>query len=450
MSHDLGWNRREVLQAALALAAGWRGFHNAVQGAPSVLRSRDSTNKLNLAIIGVNNRGAANLAAVAQENIVALCDVDEEWSAQQRSRFPQAAFFTDYRRMFDQLHQKIDAVIISTPDHQHALPAAIALSLGKHVYCEKPLTLTVQEARHLRQLAAVKKCITQMGTQIHAGENYRRVVEWVRSGVLGPVQRVLVWNSSKPVGGRRVNKPPVTKVNRDLWLGPNENAFFEAEMLPSGWKFPWPHFHWRWWWEYGGGTLADLGCHYLDLPFWALDLSAPTRIEACGRKTYSGDNNVPDVMQVDYYFPPRGQQPAVHLTWYHGVPGPDLEGKETYKGYPAGVLFVGEKGRLVADYSKHQLLPDELARSATPPPRSIPPSVGHHREWCDAIRQGSLPSCHFGYAGPLTETVLLGNVAYRAGKAISWNHEKGTTGDSTADGLLGRNYRKGWELPKVG
>jgi len=450
MSRTMSWNRRDVLRTMLGVTAGWCGAGSTALGVPGILRSPTAANKLNLAVIGVNNRGAANLAAVAQENIVALCDVDEEWSAQQRARFPQAAFFTDYRRLFDQLHHKIDAVVISTPDHQHALPAAIALSLGKHVYCEKPLTLTVHEARYLRQLAAERKAITQMGTQIHAGENYRRVVEWVRSGVLGSVRRVLVWNSSKPVGGRRVNRPGPTKLNRDLWLGPNENAFFEAEMLPSGWKFPWPHFHWRWWWEYGGGTLADLGCHYIDLPFWALDLTAPTRVEARGRKTYTGDNDVPDILQVDYHFPERGTRPPVHLTWYHGVPGPDLDGKETFKGYPAGILFVGEKGRLVADYSKHQLLPDELARAVMPPPRTIPPSVGHHREWCDAIRQGTLPSCHFGYAGPLTETVLLGNVAYRIGKAISWNPEKGTTGDAQADALLSRNYRKGWELPKLG
>ncbi|MCS7022204.1 MAG: Gfo/Idh/MocA family oxidoreductase [Gemmataceae bacterium] len=448
MDKGHNWRRREILQVGFGLAAGW-AVHPSVQAAPAVIRQRGSIERLRLAIIGVNNRGAANLAAVASENIVALCDVDEEWSAAARQRFPQAAFFTDYRRLFDKMQAQIDAVVISTPDHQHALPTAIALVLGKHVYCEKPLTLTVHEARLVRQLATTRRCITQMGIQIHAGDNYRRVVEWVQAGVLGPIRRVHVWNASKPVGGKRGTGGPLAKVDRDLWLGPNDNSFFEAIMNPSGWKFPWPHFHWRWWWEYGGGTLADLGCHYLDLPFWALHLTAPSRVEAQGRKTYIGDNDVPDIMQVDYYFPARGELPPVHLTWYHGVPGPDLHGKETYKGYPAGVLFVGEKGKLIADYSKHQLLPEELARSLTPPARSLPSSPGHHQEWLNSIRNGTTPSCHFGYAGPLTEAVLLGNVAYRAGKPIEWDPIKGTTGDARADTFLQRPYRKGWELPKV-
>lgn len=447
MNRTARWHRREVLRVGLGASVGLVG--NRLTAAPHVLRSQKATQRLNLAVIGVNNRGAANLAAVAEENIVALCDVDETWSASARQRFPQAAFFTDYRRLYDKLHHKIDAVVISTPDHHHALAAALALSLGKHVYCEKPLTLTVQEARLLRQLAATKHCVTQMGTQIHAGDNYRRVVEWIRSGLLGPIRRVHVWNASKPVGGRRLSNPQTASIHRDLWLGPNENDFFEAVMNPSGWKFPWPHFHWRWWWEYGGGTLADLGCHYIDLPFWALELTAPTRIEARGRKTYNGDNDVPDIMQVDYHFPARGDRPPVHLTWYHGVPGPDLGGKEIYKGYSAGVLFVGERGKLVADYSKHQLLPDDFARSVSPPPRSIPHSIGHHKEWLTAIRDGTTPLCHFGYAGPLTETVLLGNVAYRAGKPIFWNHDKGSTGDPKADTFLTRHYRKGWELPAL-
>jgi predicted dehydrogenase len=447
MGIDRHWRRREVLQVGLAAAVSVSSRR--ALAAPAVLRDRLTTQRLNLAVIGVNNRGAANLNAVASENIIALCDVDESWSASARQRFPQAAFFTDYRRMFDKLHQQIDAVVISTPDHHHALASALALSLGKHVYCEKPLTLTVQEARLLRQLATTKRCITQMGTQIHAGENYRRVVEWVRSGALGLIERVQVWNSSKPVGGTRRPNPQTARIDREVWLGPNDNEFFEAIMNPSSWKFPWPHFHWRWWWQYGGGTLADLGCHYLDLPFWALDLTAPTRITAEGRKTYQGDNDVPDVMRVDYYFPARGQLPAVHLTWYHGVPGPDLHGKQVYKNYPAGVLFIGNKGQLIADYSKHQLLPEELARSLSPPPRSIPPSVGHHKEWLTAIREGTTPLCHFGYAGPLTETVLLGNVAYRFGAPIAWDHENGTTGNPKADALLKRHYRKGWELPTV-
>jgi predicted dehydrogenase len=419
----------------------------AALAAPMFVRARNAADKLNLAVIGVNNRGAANLAGVAHENIVALCDIDEGWSAKARGQFPKAAFFTDYRKLFDSMAKDIDAVVVSTPDHSHALPAALAMSLGKHVYCEKPLTPSVNETRHLRKLAAGKKLVTQMGTQIHAGENYRRVVEIVQAGLLGPVARVHVWNGSKPVGGKRVGAKPSAKFDTDLWMGPCPAEFFEAAMNESPWKFAWPHFHWRWWWEFGGGTLADLGCHYIDLPAWALGLGAPSRVMATGKKTYEGDNDVPDVMQVDYTFPAAKGRPEVHLTWYHGVNGPALDGKEAYKGYGAGVMFVGEKGKLISDYGKHQLLPEEFAKDFKAPPKSIPASVGHHKEWCEAIKTGGPTTCNFDYSGQLTETVLLGNVAYRAGGPITWDAEKATTGDPAADKLLGRDSRKGWELP---
>jgi predicted dehydrogenase len=405
--------------------------------------------KLNIAAIGINDRGGSNLAEIgrAKENIVALCDVDEEWSANARKLFPKAVFFTDYRKMFDKVGKEIDAVVVSTPDHSHAIPAALAMTLGKHVYCEKPLASSVNETRHLRRLAAEKKLITQMGTQIHAGENYRRVVEIIQAGLIGPVDRVHVWNSSTPIGGKKTTAKPSAKFDLDLWLGPNTTDFFEAVMNKSSWNFAWPHFHWRWWWEFGGGTLADLGCHYIDLPFWALALTAPTRVTATGKKTYSGDNTTPDIMQVDYEFPPREKAPPVHLTWYHGVGGPGLDGMEIYKGFGAAVMFVGKKGRLIADYGKHQLFPAEFAREFRPPAKSIPGSIGHHTEWCEAIKSGGKPTCHFGYSGLLTEAVLLGNVAYRSGQALKWDTVHETTGNAEADRLLGREYRKGWELP---
>jgi predicted dehydrogenase len=419
----------------------------AVFTAPMYVRSANRADKLNVAVIGVNDRGAANLAGVAHENIVALCDVDEAWSAKAREQFPKASFFTDYRKMLDKTAKEIDAVVVSTPDHSHAPAAALAMSLGKHVYCEKPLTPSVNEARVLRKLASEKKLVTQMGTQIHAGENYRRVVEIVQAGLLGPVKRIHVWNSSKPVGGKKLEGKPTAKFDLDLWLGPRPIEFFEAEMNKSGWNFAWPHFHWRWWWEFGGGTLADLGCHYIDLPFWALGLTSPTQVSATGKKTYSGDNTVPDVMQVDYQFPATRTRSEVHLTWYHGVSGPDLEGKIIHKGFSSAVMFVGEKAQLIANYDKYQLLPDEFARSFTLPPKTIPASIGHHKEWCEAIKTGGTTTCNFGYSGLLTETVLLGNVAYRHGKPIVWNAASGKTDSKEADALLGREYRKGWELP---
>jgi predicted dehydrogenase len=430
-------SRRRFLAASAGLLA-----------APAVLAARGANEKLNIAVIGVANRGSANLNGVASENIVALCDVDPANAARARSQFPDATFFTDYRQLFDKLANKIDAVVISTPDHTHAHPTLIALTLGKHVYCEKPLCHSVEEVRQVRQATAAKKLATQMGTQIHAEQNYRRVVEIVQAGILGSVKRVHVWNSSRPVGGKKVGSKPSADFDIDLWLGPAPVAFFEAEMNKSPWNFAWPHFHWRWWWEFGGGTLADLGCHYIDLPFWALGLTAPTTIVATGKKTYAGDNTVPDIMQVDYQFPAVNGRPAVHLTWYHGTSGPGLDGQEKYPGYGSGVLFEGEHGKLVADYSKHMVLPEEFAKSFIRPEPSIPPSVGHHREWIEAAKTGHPTTCNFDYSGALTEAVLLGNVAYRAGEQITWDAVAATVANASAKQYLGREYRKGWELPK--
>lgn len=427
-------NRRKFLAASASAFA-----------APNVLSARGANDKLNVAVVGVANRGAANLAGVAHENVVALCDVDPENAKKAREQFPKAAFFTDYRKMLD-AHKTFDAVVVSTPDHTHALPACIAMSLGKHVYCEKPMAETVAEVRHMRAMAAKHKVVTQMGTQIHAENNYRRVVEIVQSGLLGEITRVYVWNGSKPVGGKKLSAKPSAKFDLDLWMGPTAGEFFEVENNKSAWNFAWPHFHWRWWWQWGGGTLADLGCHYVDLPYWALGLTSPTKATANGKVTYTGDNTTPDVMRVDYEFPASGGRAPVSLTWEHGVGGPD-GGKETFKGFGSAVMFVGQKGRLVADYGKYLLLPEEFAKGFQAPEKSIKPSLGHHKEWLEAIRGNGTPLCNFEYAGRLAEAVLLGNVAYRAGKAIAWDHAKGTTGDKAADAFLSREYRKGWELP---
>lgn len=416
--------------------------------APAFLSARGANERLNIAIIGAANRGAANVDGVKDENIVAICDVDPANTVKAQKQFPDAAVLTDYRKLFDTMSNKFDAVVISTPDHLHAHPTLTGIQLGKHVYCEKPLCHSVEEVRRIRNALKGKKLATQMGTQIHAGENYRRVVELVQSGVLGPIQHVHVWNSSRPVGGKRGGMP-TANFDLDLWLGPVPTDFFEAKMNESGWKFAWPHFHWRWWWEFGGGTLADLGCHYTDLPFWALGLTAPTTIQATGKKTYMGDNDVPDVMQVDYQFPAVGDRKAVNLTWYHGVSGPSLDGSEKYPGYGAAVMFVGEKGKLISDYGKHLLLPEEFAASTTRPSKSIPPSIGHHKEWIEAAKTGSPTTCNFEYSGQLTEAILLGNVAYRCGEPISWNAAEATVSNPKAKQFLGREYRKGWDLPKV-
>ncbi|MCZ2344046.1 MAG: Gfo/Idh/MocA family oxidoreductase [Bacteroidales bacterium] len=431
-------SRRGFLAASSAVAAV-PFVRSATAGEPS--------QKVRLAVIGVAARGKANFDGVAHENIVALCEIDEDRAADARRRFPSAAYFTDYRKMLDAVASKVDAVVISTPDHNHALPALIAMDRGKHVYCEKPLAHSVNEVRAMRDAAVKHKVVTQMGTQIHAGDNYRRVVEIVQSGKIGKVKRVHVWCHRQPDAMKKIPTPkPGVKFDTDVWLGPAPAEFFYAAG-PS--KFPWPHFDWRWWWEFGGGVLADMGCHFTDLPFWALGLKHPTTITAKGTPVAGGDNgSMPATLQVDYQFPATLKQPAVHLTWYHGVAGPDLSGKTTFPGFSDGVLFEGEKAKLVANYGKYRLFPDEFAADFRAPEPTIAKSIGHHREWLEAIRTGGTPLCHFGYAGNLAETVLLGNVAYRAGSPITYDAVTGQVTDvKAANQYLGRPTRKGWEYP---
>lgn len=393
------------------------------------------TERLNIGVIGVANRGADNLAAVASENIVAVCDVDLDNLGKAKSAFPKAAAFQDFRKLLDL--PKLDAVVVSTPDHMHAIPAVMAMRLGKHVYCEKPLAHSVHETRVMTEAAAKNKLVTQMGTQIHATANYRRVVEAIRSGAIGTVARVHVWNPVRPEPGIRVqNGTPPATLDYNLWIGPAPMRPYHVSHL---------HFRWRWWWDFGGGVLADLGCHYIDLAFWALGLTAPIAIEAKGKKDYDGDNEVPGVMQVDYHFPARAAQPPVHLTWYHG--GWKPEGAEKY-GMPAAVLFVGEKGELVANYSQLRLLPEDRFKGIEIP-RTIPDSIGHHQEWLLAIKEGGKTTCSFDYSGPLTEAVLLGNVSYRCGqKRLEWNSEKFAVTNNLpeAESLLRPEYRTGWSL----
>ena len=427
-------NRRRFVAASTAIAA-----------APlvKVFAAGEVKNPVRLAVIGVADRGAENLKGVAAESIVALCEIDEPRAVAARKQFPKAQFFTDYRAMLDKVGKEIDAVVVSTPDHTHAHATLSAIALGKHVYCEKPLCHTVGEVRRVMKAAAAKKVVTQMGTQIHAGDNYRRVVEIVQSGKLGAVQRVHVWCSRRPDPGR-VMKAPVNRLKFDLdqWLGPVPEDFFYAGHLN------WPHFHWRWWWPFGGGVLADMGCHFTDLPFWALELGSPSAVKATGTELPNADNTVPQTLRVDYTFPATKGRGEVKLTWYHGVPGPDLDGKVRFPGFNDGVLFEGEGGKkLLANYTKYQLLPDEFAKDSKAPDVTVAKSVGHHQEWLDAIRGDGKTLCHFGYSGPLTETVLLGNVAYRAGVELKWDDDKGLTDSKEANALLSLEPRKGWEWP---
>ena len=349
--------------------------------------ARSPNEKLNIGVIGVAAQGAYNLGNVATENIVALCDIDEHRLGAAAEKFPGAKKYADYRRLLDQ--PDLDAVVVATPDHSHAIPSVWALKRGLDVYCEKPLAHSVYEVRQMRDWAAKKKAVTQMGTQIHAGDNYRRVVELVQAGALGKINRVHVWkDADSRIGqGKRVKEgTPPSYVDYDLWTGPAPMRPFDESHF---------HFNWRYWWDFGGGTLGDFGCHFMDLPFWALGLRYPTTVEAKGEITYKGDNDVPDNMQVDYMFPAHGDQPPVQLTWYHGRWRP--EGAEAY-GKGNAVLFEGERGRLLADYGTHKLFL-EPGLTADTPPQSIPTSIGHHQEWIHACKTRGETTCNFDYSG---------------------------------------------------
>ena len=403
--------------------------------------------RLGVACIGVGGRGAVNLEAVGGENVVALCDVDEKRAGGAFDRFPRAKKFHDFRKMLAELDKQIDAVVVSTPDHTHAVAAVAAMRMGKHCYCEKPLTHSVYESRVMAELAAQKKLATQLGTQRHCWQNHRRVVELVRSGTIGPVRECHVWIGGSRGGGERpTQSPPVPPhLEWDLWLGPAPKRPYHPVYAPYGWRF---------WWDFGTGETGNLGCHSLDSPFEALSLGSPTAVEAEGPPVHP--ETTPQWMRVRYEFPARGDLPPLVLHWSHGRrPSELLEEKERAK-WRSGMLFIGQKGTLLADLFTWKLLPESrfpnLHPAKAPKPKAFgfswePDSSGHYREWIRACKTGGPTSCGFGYSGPLTETVLLGNVAYRAGERFQWA-AKGLKAVNCpkAEALIRREYRKGWSL----
>ncbi len=433
------FSRRRFLQTSAALGAA--------SLIPGIGLARDnkgssSDNPLRVGVIGVNGRGAGNidsLARVPTAAIVALCDVDENRAAGARKTFPEAQFYTDFRKLIDQ--KDLQAVLIATPDHTHAVAAMTALKADLHVYCEKPLTRTVSEARAVREMAVKMKRVTQMGTQIHAQNNYRRVVEVIQSGAIGPVKEVHVWVGKEWSGKGRPNEtPPVPKgLDWDLWLGPAEDRPYHPDYIPE---------KWRGFWAFGGGTLSDMACHYMDLPFWALDLRYAEKVSAEGAPV--DPETAAKWTQITWEFPARGKQPGVKLTWYDGGEGvkrrPKTVNDITLPAWGDGVLFVGEKGLCIANYDQYKLLPEKDFEGFAAPKPTIANSIGHHREWVEACRNGGTTTCNFDYSGALAETVLLGTVAYRCGKPFTWDAAKLRASEADAEQFLQHQYRKGWAL----
>ncbi len=421
--------RRQFLAHSAALGAGLY--------VSNFVRADDSQSpneKLNIGIIGPGGRGAGNVAGVASQNIVAICDVDDRRAAQAYSEFPQAAQYKDFRNMLDE--QKLDAVVVSTPDHTHAYSGVTAMRRGLHCYCEKPLTRTVWEARLMAQTAKEYHVATQMGTQIHAENNYRRVVEIIQSGAIGPVRKVNVW-VGKGWGGTRWptdSQPVPPEVDWDTWLGPAAYRPYHEAYMPA---------EWRRWWDFGGGTLGDMGCHYIDVVFWALELRHPLTCQAEGPPPHP--ETAPSGLKATWEFPARGDQPPVTLTWTDGDLAQTMHDGHQLPG--SGVYFVGDEGSMFADYGSYRLFPEDKYADFKPPEQTIPNSIGHHAEWIRACKTGEPTTCNFDYSGALTETVLLGNVAYRIGRKIEWNGaELKATNAPEAANLVWQPSRKGWEL----
>ena len=422
-------------------------------GFPAITSARSPNARLQVAAIGVGGRGAANLGAVANsEDIVALCDVAAAPLNAAAERHPDARRYVDFRELFaDDLDY--DAVVVSTTEHTHAFAVLPALRAGKHVYCEKPLTIDVAEARLLTEAAAEAGVVTQMGTQIHAGENYRRVVELIQAGAIGAVSEVHVWVGrawgwQTPEEARRhgdivnVQDRPETEdpvpdgLDWDLWLGPAPWRPFNRIYVPGP--------KWYRWWDFGNGTMSDLGSHWNDLPFWALDLDAPVRVEAGGPPPHQ--EIAPASMWARYDYAARGDRGPLSLTWYQGAERPPLLAEGKIPEWGSGCLFVGDEGMLLADYGKHVLLPEDKFANFERPEPTIPRSPGHHQEWLQAIRDGTRASCDFAYAGPLTEANHLGNVAFRAGAAFDWDAATMTPSQAAAGAFIRRDYRDGWSL----
>jgi predicted dehydrogenase len=442
--------RRDFLKQSAALGAGvWvTGVHRGYG------QEKSPNAKLNIAVLGCGGQGGSNLKNVSGENIVALCDVNEKNIATAAKNFPNAKTFVDFRDVFDKISKEIDAVTVSTCEHTHAWATLPALQLKKHVYCEKPLTHGVWEARVIKEAAAKAGVATQMGTQIHAGENYRRVVELVQGGAIGPVKEVHVWvgrswgyqsdeeakanNDIVSAQERPKEAHPVPEgLHWDLWLGPAPERAFNKVYFPGP--------KWYRWWEWGSGTMSDLGSHMNDLPFWALKLDAPKTIEAFGSPAHP--DIAPANFRATYEYGPRGDMPGCTLTWYQGAEKPPQWKEKTIPQWNTGFLFVGDKGMIEADYGKHVLLPEDKFKDFKRPEPSIPRSKGHHAEWIHAAKTGEPTTCNFQYSGPLTEANHLASIAYRLGKKLEWDPVNLKCKNAPeADRLLHREYRKGWDL----
>jgi predicted dehydrogenase len=453
-------NRRTFLSHTAAVGAGFTILKS------GILKAGNSPNeKLNIAAIGVGGRGADDLKGVSGESIVALCDVNEKNLAAAAKRYPQAKTYSDWRKCLDQ--KDIDAVVCATTDHTHAFINVWAMNRGKHVYCEKPLANSVQEARLVRKtyLKNKDKLSTQMGTQIHASDNYRRMVELIRGGAIGKVEAVHVWCSRTPEGGSYLPQEPVPPgINWDLWIGPSRFHPFNSGYIKGG------CLSWNRFWDFGSGQIGDMGSHMMDMAYWALDLRLPTSVEAQGSPLST--DTCPQWLTAQWTHPANNWRGPVTVNWYDGgkkpgMPSEIFDRDAIFK----AALFRGDKGFLMCDYTWRVIMPTKGDMTQYTSPKKedlIPPSPGHHQEWIIGCKTGKAPLCNFDYAGAMIENNLLALVSYRLGQTskrkirenkqekevemtsgpkLEWDARNlRASNNPEADKYITKTYRQGWVL----
>ena len=443
-------SRRGFLGKVGGAAAAFTIVSPHVLGGPGKQAPSD---KLNIAGIGVGGMGNTNIRNMSSENIVALCDVDHRYAAHCFKQHPKARTYTDYRKMLDE-SKDIDAVLIATPDHTHAVIAMAAIKAGKHVYCQKPLCHNVWEARELAKAAKAAGVTTQMGIQGHSSNSTRMIVEWIESGAIGEVREVDAWCnltyypwghaywSSKWSRRPKEAMPKPDHMDWDLWIGPAPMRPYHRAYHPQSW---------RCWWDFGSGMMGDRGAHTIDPVFWSLKLGAPTSIEA----TSAGNSREvhPISAIVTYNFPERGKLPPVKLTWYEGTRAPrpkELEDGRTLGDSQGGALFKGTKGMLMCGVYGNgaRLIPESAMKGFTPPPKTIPRvKTSHEMDFIDNCKAGKPAGADFSYSGPLVEVCQLGNLAKRMDTRLEWDAKNLTvTNNPKANKYIHPEYRKGWKL----
>jgi predicted dehydrogenase len=457
-------SRRQFLQTTAALGASAAMFPHPAIGRWT--RGNSPNARVRFASIGVGGKGESDTNdAAAHGDLVAICDIDESHLGKMADAHPNAKKYFDYRKMLEELAEAIDAVTVSTPDHTHAPASVMAMRMGKHCFCQKPLTWSVEEARVMRQLAAEKKLATQMGNQGTAENGFREGVEIIRSGALGPVKEIQIW-TNRPVWPCGLPRPTETPevpstVHWSEFLGAAKPRPYHPAYHP---------FAWRGWLDFGTGALGDMACHTLNVAAMALELFDPQSVEVVESSGIVDNESFPSWTVIKTQFGPRGDRGPLTMTWYDGgeklpqdkkkyldylkeykYEPPPPEDPDEKPGPPeSGLMVIGEKGAFfsVNDYGAERLLlPKERFADYKKPEPVLPRSPGHFQEWVDAIGGGPPAYSNFDYAGRLTETVLLGTVAIKAGTKIEWDAENmRAIGNSAADPFIRREYRKGWSI----